>query len=207
MKIIMTHNVVRYAVMSIMAILFACLFSCVLYTFYIQWRTTQFLGVVQGIRVGQTTQLEARKLLSPFRTNETDGVTKILGNDFETYSFQFENSGLHLLGLFRASRFGGGVTFRSGIVVAKGAGLTQYPCCSVGTEETIDGLRPYLWREKNSSGFHVDMQEPPEVMQVFLETHTSEKNREVAYKYNLGCITSLGGCRSVHEILPGVGLQ
>ena len=49
--------------------------------------------------------------------------------------------------------------------------------------------------------------DPPVKMEVFLDTRASGMDRKTAYAYNLGCFTTLTGCKSVYEILLTVRQQ
>jgi hypothetical protein len=182
--------------------------GCVLYTFQIRWQAESCLNAIRQLHVGSSTQEDARKALEPFHRFETDGVAHFYKDrsrfDYPTYTYRIENRGFHLLAIFNPAMFGAGVIFRDGIVISKGAGFMQEPFHMVNTRETVPGLMQNSSLDSNPTGMIVGRWDPPLKLNVDLDTRASEADRKAAFEYNLGCFTSILGCRSFHKILPGV---
>jgi hypothetical protein len=180
------------------------IFGCILYSFYIRWQAEACLNAIRQLHVGSSTMEDARKLFAPFQRYETDGTADIAGKEYPTHTYLIGNTGVHLLGIFHKAGLGAGVTFRDGVVISKGAGFFQEPFYSVHARESIVGLSPDPSVDETASGMIEDGEDSSPTMRVLLDTRASEKDRKAAFDYNLGCFTSLIGCRSVYEILPGV---
>lgn len=183
--------------------------GCIFYSFRIRWQAQACLDALQKLHVGTSTMEDARKVLAPFHRFEKDGTTSISGKEYPIHTYSIDNKGFHLLGIFSPTRFGTGLIFRNGIVIDKGAGFTQenrIPKVSyiVRTRETVPGLMQNFSLESNPSGMIVGVWDPSSKLDVFLDTRASEADRKAAYNYNLGCFTSIFGCRGVYQILPGV---
>jgi hypothetical protein len=179
--------------------------GCVLYTFHVRFQAESCLNSVRQIHVGSSTQDEVRKTLDAYRCFETDGTAMISGKDYHTYSYLIKNSGFHLLKVFHPTQFGVSLTFLDGVVVEKYVILIREPFhLVVDTRETITGLMQDYLLSENPSGMLVGEWDPPSRMDVHLDARASEADRKAAFDYNLGCFTSVFGCRSVYKILPGV---
>ena len=176
--------------------------GCVFYSFFIRWEAEKCLEVVQQLHVGSTTEQDARKAMRPFRQFETDGTTRIEGKDYPTYTYQLENHGNHLLGIFHPARFQTGLTFRDGVLIERGAGFLTEPFLAVNTRESITGLLQNSSLDENASGVTIGVYDPPLKMDIFLDTRASTATQKAAYGYNLACFTYVRGCQDVHEILP-----
>lgn len=181
--------------------------GCVLYSFHIRWEAAKFLRVMQQLRVGSATREEARIALEPFHKYEIGGTAMINGKTYRTQIYRFENTGVHLLGIFHPSRFQGGVTFGDGIVIEKGCGFLTEPFRSVTTREWATRLIKDSALDDSQSGMLVGVYDPPVRMAVSLDARASDADRSAAYEYSLDCFTSLTGCQSVYEILPAVKQQ
>ena len=181
--------------------------GCVLYSYRVRWQAEKCLQAMQQLSVGSSTADDARKLLEPFHGYEADGTAMINGKTYPTQTYRFENKGIHLLWIFHPARFQTGVTFRNGIVIERGAGFLMEPFQSVGTREGVTGLLQNASLDESASGMLTWIYDPPVKMEVFLDTRASGTDRNTAYAYNLGCFTTLTGCKSVYEILPTVRQQ
>lgn len=181
--------------------------GCISYSCYIRWQAERCLKAVQQLQVGSSTDEDVRKVLEPFRRFERDGTAMIYGRDYPLRTYLFKNNGFHLLGIFHPTLFQASLTFRNGVVIERGVSFYQEPHHSVGTRESITGLLQNTSLDESSSGILVGVYDPPQKMDVFLDTRASDTARKTAYEYNLACFTSLSGCRSVYEILPSVKQQ
>jgi hypothetical protein len=134
-----------------------------------------------------------------------DGTAREFGSDYPLHTYLFKNSGNHLLGLFKPTYFQVGLTSRpDGVVIEMSASLFQAPYPSVVTRESIIESEHIQALRDSASGMIVSVFDPPLKMNISLNPRVSDAVRKSAYDYNLGCFTSVFGCRSVYKILPGV---
>jgi hypothetical protein len=178
--------------------------GCVAYSYLMQWQAESCLKTILQLDVGSSTQVDALKAMKPFRRFEIVGTASFGGGNHPNYAYWITNNGFHLLGIFYPSRFSANLIFRDGIVVWRSAAFVQEPYHVVGTRETITGLLQDISLNENPTGMMVSVWDPPSRMDVDLDARASEADRKAAYDYNLGCFTSVFGCRSVYKILPGV---
>jgi hypothetical protein len=179
--------------------------ACVFYSYYVRWEADRCLQIFSQFRTGSTTIEEASKALGPFGRYEVDGTAREFGSDYSLHTYLFKNSGNHLLGLFKPTYFQVGLTFRSdGVVIERSASLFQAPYRSVVTLESIVESEHIQALHDSASGMIVSVFDPPLKMSVLLNPRASDAVRKSAYDYNLGCFTSVFGCRSVYKMLPGV---
>jgi len=177
--------------------------GCVFHSFHVRREAEACLSAIRQIRVGSSTVESADDALQPLRKYEKSETQQIDGERYLTYSYRFENNGLHLLGLFRPTGFEASLVVHDGLVVARGAGFIQDPFQMVNSHESIIGLFRNQLLDQSTSGVHVDGTDPPYRTEVFINSRASEADRKAAFDYNLSCFTSVTGCRSLDEILPG----
>jgi hypothetical protein len=181
--------------------------GCVLYSFHARRQAQKCLELVRQLDVGSSTAAEAATALKAFRKFETDGTAMIGGQSYPIRTYRIENSGFHLPWILHRARFQTGLTFRDGVLVARGVGFVQEPFLLVSTRESVAGLLPNPSRDEASSGMTVGVYDPPLKMDVVLDSHASAAAHKAAYQYNLACFTSLRACQSVYEILPTIKQQ
>jgi len=134
-----------------------------------------------------------------------DGTSREFGSDYSLHTYQINNSGNHLLGIFKPTYFQIGLTYRpDGVVIEMSASLSQMPYRSVVTIESIIRSEHIQALHDSTSGVIVNVFDPPLKMNVSLNPRASDADRKAAFDFNLGCFTSVFGCRSVYKILPGV---
>jgi hypothetical protein len=178
--------------------------GCVLYSFYVRSQAERCLKAVQQLHLGSSTEADAGKALGAFGRFERDGTAMILGKDYPLHTYRFKNNGFHLLGVFHPALFQASLTFKNGVLIERSASFFQEPYHTVITRESMAGLLQNASLDENPSGMIAGVYDPPAKMDVFLDTRASDTDRKAAYEYNLGCFTSLSGCRTVYEILPTV---
>lgn len=181
--------------------------GCVLYSFYVRWQAEKCLEAVQQFHLGSSTEKDAHQALGAFGRFEKDGTAMILGKDYPLHTYQFKNNGFHLLGVFHPALFQASLTFKDGVLIERSASFFQEPYHQVITRESIAGLLQNASLDESPSGMIAGVYDPPAKMDVFLDTRASDTDRKAAFEYNLGCFTSLTGCKSVYEILPTVKQQ
>jgi hypothetical protein len=134
-----------------------------------------------------------------------DGTARIYGSEYPFHTYQFKNSGNHLLGLFHPTYFQVGLTSRpDGVVIEMSAGLSQLPYHIVGTRESIVESQHIQALRESASGIVVNVFDPPLRMNVSLTPRASDEVRKSAYGYDLACFTAVHGCQTVYELLPTV---
>ncbi len=178
--------------------------GCILNSFYVRWQAEKCLEAARQLRLGSSTEEDARKALGAFGRFERDGTAMIQGKDYPLHTYQFKNNGFHLLGVFHPALFQASLTFKDRILIERSASFFQEPYHTVNTRESMAGLLQNASLDESPSGMIAGVYDPPAKMDVFLDTRASDTDRKAAYEYNLGCFTSLSGCRTVYEILPAV---
>lgn len=192
---------------SVLGLLLISLSACISYSFYVSRKAEKCLTALQQLRLGSSTEEEALQALQPFQRFEVAGTATIDGKDYSRRVYLFKNDGLHLLGIFHPALFQVSLTFRDRVVFERSASFYQEPSHEVITRESIAGLSQNPNLAEYSSGMMVGVYDPPVRMDIFLDTRASAADRKAAYQFNLACFSSLHGCSSVYEILPGVKQQ
>lgn len=183
------------------AIIGAC--GCVFRSFQVRGEAEACLSAIRQIRVGSSTVKNADEVLQSLRKYEKDETQLIDGGKYLTYSYRFENKGAHLLGIIHPTGFEASLVFHDGVVVARGAGFIQDPFHMVNSHESTAGLFHNQLLDQSTVGVFVDETDPPYRIEVFINSRASETDRKAAFDYNLSCFTSVIGCRSLDQILPG----
>ncbi len=194
--------------------------GCVCNSFRVRWQAEACLNLIRLLHVGSSTMEDANMLLKPFNRIEKDGTASIYGKPYQAYSYTthsyavhsylIENKGLHLLGIFPRTHFEITLFFGDGLLVGKGASFAQdrympkAATYSADSLETIPGLMSDVPLAENPSGMILRSSGTPFRLEVLLDARASEADRKAAFDFDLGCFTSVFGCRSVYEILPGV---
>jgi hypothetical protein len=182
-----------------------CISTCVLYSYYVRWEAERCLRIFSAFRTGSTTIEEATKALKSFSRFEVDGTARIYGSDYSLHTYQFKNSGNHLLGIFHPTYFQVALTPRQdGVIIEMSAGLSQLPYHTVGTNESIIESQHIQTLRESASGIVVGLFDPPLRMRVSLTPRASDDVRRSGYGYDLACFTALHGCQTVYALLPTI---
>jgi hypothetical protein len=124
-----------------------------------------------------------------------------------TVTFQFHNSWLKTLHLAPGTVFGGDMVFRDGVLGTREFYLGQGRCCVAIVDEGRH-LLPAALADPSSPNFSKklwrgDSAEPLKVW-MLLTPEASSEQRRLAYDFNLGCLSKLGGCKSGADLSPSV---
>lgn len=197
------RRIIKFGVIALCigAIIGAC--GCVFHSFQVRGEAEACLSAIRQIRVGSSTVKNADDALQSFREYKKDETQLIDGGPYLIYSYRFENKGSHLLGILHPTGFKASLVFHDGLVVARGAGFIQDPFQMVDTHESIIGLFHNQSLDESASGVFVNGSDPSYRTEVFINSRASEADHRTAFDYNLSCFTSVIGCRSLDEILPG----
>jgi hypothetical protein len=90
--------------------------------------------------------------------------------------------------------------FHNGVLASKKATLGQGICCVALVREVK--FNPSEGR--GNPGYNLIPNGAPYKVLVHLDTRATEEEKRIAFQFNLDCLTTVGGCKDAHQLLPGV---
>jgi len=155
----------------------------------------------RAIVVGRTSFSEAERMLSNYQRYQLNN--SCASADCEL-AFRFRNSWLSLLRLAPPTGFNSLLRFHDGVLVNRETHLGQGLCCVVYVREDLPASATGALRSRFSLELQRDGNGRPWKAMVHLTPQASEKERELAYSFNLHCLDKIGGCKTAEELSPGV---
>jgi hypothetical protein len=206
----------RVRIMRIAVVVFSCVLLLALAgiaeSYYERMQAGKLVALLSSVRVGYTTEADARKAIQPFsRFLDPHHDTNIAGNDqYDQYGFR--NRAFRLLHLSPFVTVWITLDYKNGVVVEKSVQYYEEPRCSGVVTETVQQAVPenagaesagrdrevYLSSSVPSPVFIMKVRDNPSVPSV---------RRKLDWQIDLSCMTTMGGCRDPRRVLRGALLE
>jgi hypothetical protein len=172
-------------------------------TFATRYQAAAFLSDVRALRPGRSSFGDLVRLRQKYkRFSSVDDLA--CNPNLCTMYFSFDNRWLYRLRVLPASRFGGGITIRDGLVYEVNLALStsaSYSAQVVDTSAPAAKAYTVSGRESTPGGTLI-------ALKVHLTPAAAENLRQTAYSFNLACLTELGGCKDARAMFSrGVNWQ
>jgi hypothetical protein len=177
---------------------------CYIQAYNVRALAQECLNDTQRLRLGSSSRPEVERTFAKFSKFRRDGLLSTKKNDFPTREYLIINRGMHLSNFLRSSGFYVSLTFDHDILIMKGAGFAEGISPSVSTRAWSIRAVQESGLDRSPRKLIVRERGPGQRIDVELDDQTSEADQGAAFDYNLGCFTSLLGCRTVYDVLPGL---
>jgi hypothetical protein len=161
-----------------------------------------FLLRSQALVLGKASLSDAEGMLAVFQGYRFN-ANPCASTDCEL-AFRFHNSLLSFLHLAPPTGLDSFLRFHEGVLVNRETYLGQGLCCVVYVREDL----PISKEGKQRSSFSSDLQRDGNgrtwKATVHLTPEATERERGLAYSFNLHCLDKIGGCKTAQELSPRV---
>jgi hypothetical protein len=170
----------------------------ILQSTHVRRQAELFLSKAQQLNVGSSSYEQVLNALQQFqRYQYLSGPCSSMQCELE---YHFDNTGVRVLRLVPPTGFYFSFDFHNGLLTGKKAVLGQDVCCVALVRET----RFDPGERAGIPAYELIPNGAPYKVLVKLDTRATDEERRIAYQFNLGCLTTVGGCKDAHELLPSV---
>lgn len=189
------------ALAIIVVIAVVAIVGSILQSINVQRKAERFLAKANQLTVGSSTYGQTVNMLQEFHSYEASyGPCSPVKCELE---YRFDNIGVRALKITPPTGFYFSLEFRDGLLVGKRAVLGQGICCVALVQEVKFSPAKSI----QTPSYELIPNGAPYKVIVKLDTRATAEERNAAYEFNLGCLTTLGGCKDAHQLLPSVWRQ